>query len=158
MKREWHIPLQSIISTYFFDTLLRRLLSPGAPIQRVIAIDALVHPGASQYARPALLRELRKAFVGFAGSTTIATGAWGGGAFGNDKLLKFLQQILAASAAGARSIHYISFDDSRSQYEATYEAMKAKGLRVCDLFKILNDFKGTSANAFAEHTRLSLQQ
>ena len=38
----------------------------------------------------------------------------GCGAFGNDHSLKFLQQWLAASAAGVKQLHYHTFGDKRS--------------------------------------------
>ena len=66
-----------------------------------------------------MLRELRKAFVGFSDHggeassgtfTTIATGNWGCGAFGGYVDLKAVLQWMAASMAG-RPVRYYPFKD-----------------------------------------------
>ncbi len=44
----------------------------------------------------------------------MATGNWGCGAFGNDHVLKFLQQWLAASDAGVARLCYHTYGDRRS--------------------------------------------
>jgi hypothetical protein len=55
----------------------------------------------------------RIAFDG-AAHLSIATGNWGCGAFGNDHILKFFQQWMAASEVCATSLLYHTFGDPRS--------------------------------------------
>ncbi|CAB3380275.1 Hypothetical predicted protein [Cloeon dipterum] len=61
-----------------------------------------------QYQQSHVLRELKKAYVGFSNVATdaIATGNWGGGAFKGDAELKFKIQWLAASLAGKKLFYY----------------------------------------------------
>ncbi|XP_074647894.1 poly(ADP-ribose) glycohydrolase-like [Tubulanus polymorphus] len=86
----------------------------------VLAIDALVVRQFSQQFRPSYVnRELTKAFSGFVNSgvaakhlSAIATGNWGCGAFGGDKRLKGLIQLMAAAEA-KRDVAYFTFADSQ---------------------------------------------
>lgn len=59
-------------------------------------------------------RDLNKARIAFDGADTVATGNWGCGAFGNDHILKFLQQWLAASETAVTQLDYHTFEDPRS--------------------------------------------
>jgi len=84
----------------------------------ITAIDALrLNNPMSQYSREAVERELNKAYAGFyftplEGGTRrpIATGNWGCGAFGGNRELKSLIQLMAASLHG-RVVHYYTFGD-----------------------------------------------
>jgi len=91
----------------------------------VIAMDATVafSSANAQYMKSFFLRDLNKAFIGFRDynnsnsqgtANTIATGNWGCGAFGGDKQLKSLQQLLAASEA-KRELMYYTFKDAKLQ-------------------------------------------
>jgi poly(ADP-ribose) glycohydrolase len=59
----------------------------------VCAMDALQGAKMIQFNEPMVRRDLDKARVAFDGASTIATGNWGAGAFGNDHQLKFFQQV-----------------------------------------------------------------
>jgi poly(ADP-ribose) glycohydrolase len=96
-----------------------------APPPTVCAMDALQGCARIQFARGLVLRDLNKARVAFAAARSVATGNWGCGAFGNDHALKFLQQWLAASDAGAERVHYHTFGDARGAHAM---AALAKGL------------------------------
>jgi len=83
----------------------------------IIAIDALAHAGPFQYHKDAILRETVKAYCGFCQpekeetpvpgkNFIIATGNWGCGAFGGNKQLKAVQQIVAASECGVDLLYY----------------------------------------------------
>lgn len=80
----------------------------------VIAIDALQGMSKLQFNGDAfILRDLNKARVAFGGARTLATGNWGCGAFGNDHVLKMVQQWMAASEAGVEHVYYYTFGDKR---------------------------------------------
>jgi poly(ADP-ribose) glycohydrolase len=98
---------------------------PGPP-PTVCAMDALQGCARIQFGRGLVLRDLNKARVAFAGARAVATGHWGCGAFGNDHVLKFLQQWLAASEAGAVRLDYHTFGDARG---VDAMAVLAAGLR-----------------------------
>jgi poly(ADP-ribose) glycohydrolase len=71
-------------------------------MREVVAMDAREYRDKSQqFKRKEFERELNKAFCGFysksGDKTKIATGHWGCGAFGGDKELKAILQLLAAS-------------------------------------------------------------
>lgn len=85
---------------------------PGPP-PRVAAMDALQGFARVQFNEGFVLRDLNKARVAFSGAREIATGNWGCGAFGNDHVLKFIQQWLAASEAGVAKMYYHTFSDKR---------------------------------------------
>ncbi|WAQ96761.1 PARG-like protein [Mya arenaria] len=84
----------------------------------VVAIDALViHDHKSQFRLEMVKRELSKAYCGFLSPgpadralPAVCTGNWGCGAFGGDKQLKALIQLMAGARAG-RDLCYFTFDD-----------------------------------------------
>lgn len=80
----------------------------------IVAMDALQGAKFRQFEEGLVLRDLNKARVAFDGARTIATGNWGCGAFGNDHTLKFLQQWMAASDAGATRVFYHTYGDKRA--------------------------------------------
>jgi poly(ADP-ribose) glycohydrolase len=97
--------------------------SPRVRQNEIIAIDAL-HFGRSggithQVTRQTMNRELNKAYIGFLNHSdnarfalpTIATGNWGCGAFGGDKVLKFLIQWIAFSVSKRHELVYYTFGD-----------------------------------------------
>lgn len=88
----------------------------------VVAIDALViREYSHQFHMGSVLREINKAYSGFHEPnynwntqpplTAVCTGNWGCGAFGGDKRLKALIQLIAATLA-RRQVCYFTFDDS----------------------------------------------
>ncbi|XP_070186589.1 poly(ADP-ribose) glycohydrolase-like isoform X2 [Littorina saxatilis] len=86
----------------------------------VVAIDAMVFRSDynKQFKTNSVLRELNKAYCGFqsgekeAEKSAVCTGNWGCGAFGGDKQLKSLIQVMAASAA-RREVCYFTFGDEK---------------------------------------------
>ncbi|XP_045214915.2 poly(ADP-ribose) glycohydrolase-like isoform X2 [Mercenaria mercenaria] len=118
----------------------------------VTAIDALViHDFKAQFQQGTVKRELNKAYCGFAqlGKKTtgtlpaICTGNWGCGAFGGDKQLKALIQLMAAAKAG-RDLCYFTFDDEglRDQIYAIHKYLTSDNmLRIGDIMGILGHYK-----------------
>ena len=89
----------------------------GSP-PTICAMDALQGCAKIQFSSVSMmLRDLNKARVAFAGARTVATGHWGCGAFGNDHVLKFLQQWCAASDAGVECLYYHIYGDKRGLEE-----------------------------------------
>lgn len=124
----------------------------------VYAIDAATH---GQFARAAVLRDYNKAFVAFTHArahapphcpVTVSTGSWGCGAFGGDRLLKFLQQVLAASAAGI-TLAYSAYNDHAyaARLQDVLDHLVAARMRVCDLWRVLTAFRGHDARAFHKY-------
>jgi poly(ADP-ribose) glycohydrolase len=110
----------------------------GAPTTCVVAIDALERvPFAGQLEPAALLREVNKAYVGFAGSgrARVATGNWGCGVFLGHPQLKAMLQWLAASAAGIE-VTYFAFAEARlGDLQGFVD--KRRGQRVGDLWRAI---------------------
>jgi hypothetical protein len=102
------------------------------PPPTVVAIDALQGCSRIQFGHELVLRDLNKARIGFEGATSLATGNWGCGAFGNDHTLKFLQQWLAASEARIERVFYYTFGDVRADCLTALEA----GLRHCTVSQL----------------------
>eukprot|EP01126_Amoeba_proteus_P004650 TRINITY_DN11540_c0_g1_i2.p1 TRINITY_DN11540_c0_g1~~TRINITY_DN11540_c0_g1_i2.p1 ORF type:complete len:434 (+),score=94.24 TRINITY_DN11540_c0_g1_i2:247-1548(+) len=86
----------------------------SGPPPRIAAMDALQGFSKIQFNEGLIKRDLNKARIAFQGAHTVATGNWGCGAFGNDHVLKFLQQWLAASEAGVTKMYYHTFSDKRA--------------------------------------------
>lgn len=92
-----------------FDASRRRCCS-------IVAIDALnFHRPSDQYRDDLMHRELDKALVGYGPwlatpAPGVATGNWGCGAFGGDKRLKALLQLMACCVTG-RPLVYYTFGD-----------------------------------------------
>lgn len=93
----------------------------GRLCTHVVAIDALViHYHSKQFRGDIVKRELDKAYCGFLDAgvkssnnlAAVCTGNWGCGAFGGDKRLKALIQLMAASVA-KRDVCYYTFDDDK---------------------------------------------
>ncbi|KAH3744047.1 poly glycohydrolase [Pelomyxa schiedti] len=111
---------------------------PGPP-PAVAAMDALQGFAKIQFQEGLVLRDLNKARVAFGGSRTVATGNWGCGAFGNDHVLKLLQQWLAASEAGATRLYYHIFNDKRISSDAPPLLAGLSHLDVGQLYTALMD-------------------
>lgn len=82
-----------------------------------------------QYSMPMVLREIRKAEMGFQGSKNILplgktqknrgiiTGNWGCGDFGGDPQLKFIIQWIAASLSLRKNLTYCTYNDPMLKIE-----------------------------------------
>ncbi|CAM9677630.1 unnamed protein product [Lampetra planeri] len=115
----------------------------------IVAIDAIHFYGyVEQFEQTKLEREVNKAFCGFscpgaAGSLSpVATGNWGCGAFGGDKRLKALLQMLAAAEAG-RDIAYFTFGDRslEEDFRNIHGFLQNQGRTVGEVFKMLVQFR-----------------
>jgi len=83
----------------------------------IIAIDAIPHASRFQFQQEVIKREVLKAYCGFhqldkeqtpmtGNRFIVATGNWGCGAFGGNKQLKAVQQIIAASENDVNLMYY----------------------------------------------------
>ncbi|ELR16934.1 poly(adpribose) glycohydrolase [Acanthamoeba castellanii str. Neff] len=90
----------------------------GRIVTTIVAIDAVVAFGGVQWQEGAIVRDLNKVYCGCwepqrqPGQVlpAFATGNWGCGAFGGDKSLKVLQQMMAAAEAD-REVLYHTFGE-----------------------------------------------
>ncbi|XP_052262139.1 poly(ADP-ribose) glycohydrolase-like [Dreissena polymorpha] len=117
----------------------------------VVAIDALViYDHKSQFKMGSVMRELNKAYCGFASVDpnikklpAVCTGNWGCGAFGGDKQLKALIQLMAAAKAG-RDLCYFTFDDVKLRddiYELHKYLTSDNPLSINQLLKVINSYR-----------------
>uniref|UniRef100_A0A914WIL6 Poly(ADP-ribose) glycohydrolase n=1 Tax=Plectus sambesii TaxID=2011161 RepID=A0A914WIL6_9BILA len=131
----------------------------------IVGIDAVpFNRFAIQFTAHSILRELNKAFVGFYGDgqppehlSAIATGNWGCGAFGGDKELKSLLQLMAAAEAN-RDVAYFTFSDRvfmQELHRVYVELITAK----CDvgrLFQLIGQYADEEVRSTAGDPNLSL--
>lgn len=88
----------------------------------------------NQFTNVGFARDLIKASIGFLGcvdiigNNKIVTGHWGGGVFGGNKILKFLQQLIAAALNNCE-LTYCTFGD-----KVSYDIMQ-KILTTCSQLK-----------------------
>jgi len=103
----------------------------------------------AQLDRPNLLRELNKAFQAFTlgkelrgdlGEVGISTGHWGCGAFGADKFLKAIIQIIAASMAKITRLNYFAFGVRQWNFFYKIKAVGCAG--SADALDIIPPFSG----------------
>ena len=87
----------------------------------------------------------------------ISTGSWGCGAFYCDKAHKFLQQLICAKANNIK-LSYSTFGDEKykKQLEKLLKAAIKYSPKVCDLYKLIIDFKGTRDKEFHEYLKEKL--
>ncbi|EYB96495.1 hypothetical protein Y032_0150g2783 [Ancylostoma ceylanicum] len=117
----------------------------GRVVCDLAAIDALpfyeMHEN-FQYTKENIDRELNKAYAGFMSSLKearpVATGNWGCGAFGGNKKLKSLIQMLAAAKAG-RAMIYCTFNDKHfeSSMIKQYEKLVGMNATIGAVYKAL---------------------
>ena len=120
----------------------------------LIAIAAPV--GSGEYTRQQLEGILVTAYTGFAAAVAetgrawpgvppeIRTGFWGCGAFGGNRQVMVIMQLLAARLAGASRIRFYAFDDAgRASFAAGAAVLDrvlgAPGERLCDLIERIAD-------------------
>ncbi|XP_059178130.1 poly(ADP-ribose) glycohydrolase-like [Physella acuta] len=118
----------------------------------VVAMDALVIKiYKEQFEKWQLNRELNKAYCAFNGKykedeyhrrnldlPAVCTGNWGCGAFGGDKQLKALIQLMAAAAA-QRDVCYFTFGDKElsSQLREIHQVLQRKKLQVKNIIELI---------------------
>ncbi|KAL8565004.1 hypothetical protein ACOMHN_003380 [Nucella lapillus] len=115
----------------------------------VVAIDAQVFRADyyKQFKRTCVDRELNKAYCGFKTSakevnrSAVCTGNWGCGAFGGDKQLKALIQVMAASVA-KRDVCYFTFDDEPLTRDLSeiHKRLCRERKSVGDVYSLLWDY------------------
>ena len=87
----------------------------------------------------------------------ISTGSWGCGAFYCDKAHKFIQQLICAKANGIK-LSYSTFGDQnyKNKLEKLLKAIIKYSPKVCDLYKLIIDFKGTRDKEFHKYLKEKL--
>lgn len=111
-------------------------VAPEREPATIVEMDALQGCAKIQFQEGLVRRDLNKARIAFAGVTTLSTGGWGTGAFGNDHLLKLLQQWLAASDAGVQKVDYFTFGDKRTDGFGELVA-QLRGRTVGDVWRMV---------------------
>lgn len=116
---------------------------------QIVAIDALPFQNPKHQYRPELmLRELTKAYVGYARlqqqlqvAPGVASGNWGCGAFNGDAHLKSLLQLMICAIA-ERPLVYFTFGDRQlvEELEEMYRVLCEKQVTVAGLWKVLLKF------------------
>lgn len=137
------------LSTFEFEGDYDGRRSVHLPPATVVAMDALQGCAKIQFGEGLIRRDLNKARIAFDGGRgrTVATGNWGCGAFGNDHVLKFLQQWLAASDAGVSTIVYHTYGDAR----ATALPALATGLQALTVGELWEVVLAAAAGAVPGH-------
>jgi len=92
-------------------------------------------------------RDLDKARLAFDGARIVATGNWGCGAFGNDFILKFLQQWMAASDADVSELVYHTFGHRKAE-PLPRIAGSLQSLKVGELWNCVRDASEVASNVF----------
>ncbi|MCQ2816489.1 MAG: poly(ADP-ribose) glycohydrolase, partial [archaeon] len=114
----------------------------------IIAIDSIKDKDDISLTTKGIIRDIHKAYVGFnfdsinknipKDKRIIATGNWGCGAFNCDFELKFLEQWIAATFAGAKRIEYSTFGaDKMKVIVKHYKDIKNKFKTGIELFEAL---------------------
>ena len=87
----------------------------------------------------------------------ISTGSWGCGAFYCDKAHKFLQQLVCGKACGVK-LSYSTFGDQKykNKLEKLFKAVLEYTPKVCDLYKLIIDFKGKYDKEFHKYLKEKL--
>jgi poly(ADP-ribose) glycohydrolase len=135
-------------SGYLFTFEFAKAYIPPLPAQDIIAIDAVY---ASHFKEPQNIRDLNKAFLGFlqcvGDRNKISTGYWGCGAFGGDKVHKFLQQVCAATLANT-PLYFSCFNDTDmcNQLQSILQAIHEAKATVADVFLIMTSFQRQSSS------------
>eukprot|EP00054_Salpingoeca_dolichothecata_P037034 m.9542 g.9542 ORF g.9542 m.9542 type:complete len:325 (-) comp7214_c1_seq1:196-1170(-) len=125
----------------------------------IVAMDAsLTVYHLEQYSYSVNVRDINKAFLGFCGLSdlpprrpsleelhsdpkhVVATGQWGGGVFRGDNYLKFVQQVLAATAAG-KLLVYCAFGNAHLQQRLQQLAAKLENKTVAEVWLLLVEYE-----------------
>eukprot|EP00928_Gymnodinium_smaydae_P035105 TRINITY_DN24767_c0_g1_i2.p1 TRINITY_DN24767_c0_g1~~TRINITY_DN24767_c0_g1_i2.p1 ORF type:complete len:489 (+),score=90.32 TRINITY_DN24767_c0_g1_i2:213-1469(+) len=77
-------------------------------LQTILTMDAST---SGHYRQESVLRDVRKAYLAFSGSSVVSSGRWGCGAFGGSPPHKFAQQVVASWLARC-SLRFSTFGDA----------------------------------------------
>ena len=87
----------------------------------------------------------------------ISTGNWGCGMFKGDFVLKFLQQLMAASEA-KKNLDYSTFDSEKCLFlKQIHDKIVEYKLKVSDLFVLIEGYHGKGTRGFHEIIRNKLK-
>ena len=114
----------------------------------MLAIDALKYRYPKlQFGESKIFRELKKCYSGFYIKTeqknkvVLATGNWGCGAFGGDRQLKFLIQIIAASEADRDLIYYtFNHTETVANLNKMISIMEKEKLTVGQVYSLILEY------------------
>ncbi|XP_060067436.1 poly(ADP-ribose) glycohydrolase-like [Ylistrum balloti] len=135
----------------------------------VVAIDALIFHGyARQFKSSSVTRELNKAYCGFMNPhvkdaknlPAVCTGNWGCGAFGGDKQLKALIQLIAASQA-KRDLCYFTFDDTDLRdnlYRIHDYLTNVNPIGISNILTLIDQYERNVVNKFSRKKDLTLYE
>lgn len=125
----------------------------GVKLTQIVAMDARkFYRDEDQFEVHEIKRELNKAYSGFysecKGKTdvrlpAVSTGNWGCGAFGGDKHLKSLIQMMAAAEAG-RDVCYFTHGDKelvQKMYQV-HQLIRRHNLTVGDVYHVIMNYIG----------------
>jgi len=105
-------------------------------IFNILVMDACFE---GHFTKSNITRDMNKAYLGFTlCNSKISTGHWGCGAFGGEKVSKFLQQLCAAVLAKV-DLDYSTFKDQecKRRLETVLKILKEKNIEVMKVFNIL---------------------
>lgn len=135
----------------------------------VVAIDALIiHGYHRQFKSDLVIRELNKAYCGFMNPLVkesrhlpaVCTGNWGCGAFGGDKQLKALIQVIAASQA-KRDLCYFTFDDKELRddlFKIHHYLTVVNPIGIGNIMTLIGQFERNEIGQVHRRCKLSLYE
>jgi len=126
--------------TGYFRTFQVSGLYPRTRIHDIVVIDACYY---GQFLKHMLIRDLNKAWLGFARCNgKISTGHWGCGAFGGDKILKFLQQMCAATLCPGASLDYSTYQDTamETKFKELLKALEERHITIRTVFAWFSEY------------------
>ncbi|OWF39385.1 poly(ADP-ribose) glycohydrolase-like [Mizuhopecten yessoensis] len=135
----------------------------------VVAIDALIfHGTARQFKSHSVVRELDKAYCGFMNPVVkdakhlpaVCTGNWGCGAFGGDRQLKALIQLIAAAQA-KRDVCYFTFDDKNLRddlFRIHNYLTQVNPIGISNIMTLIAQYERNVVSKFFRQKRLSLYE
>lgn len=120
--------------------------------QEVLAADAVFH---DHFSPESVLRDLDKVWLGFTAcrGRSVSTGHWGCGAFGGNRVAKFLQQCCAAAESDT-ALAYSTFgdEDTAAALRDLLATLAARGATVGAVTRALCGYDGDDDDAsVAQH-------
>ena len=128
--------------------------------ETVLALDSTME---DHYLSESIIQDVSKYFTACSYCSKkyknpgISTGSWGCGAFGCDKAHKFLQQIICAKANDIKlSFSTFGKENYRNSLKELLKCIINYVPRVCDLWKLIINFKGNSDEEFHRYLKKEL--